>query len=392
LHRTLIHRSRLIILNLPPTVTPASLRSQLTQPANLKDATITDLKVNTKRRFAFVGYKTVGDAEKAKNWFDGSFALGGGKVKVDFVRDEVGHGPRCNRREADAQPLAPKPKRVKLEQPPKKDSQMEEAPAAGPSKQLQEWMDVMKGTDSSVPGGSAGVVPGEEGWVADGLQKDKKKAESKKGQEKAQEAVDEEETGEDDDDAAWLRKRQTAQLAEPGSAAETVKAVGWGRGLTEPNSWQADAERDLILSTGRLFVRNLAFSVTSEDLSAQFSRYGHIESVHLPVSQSGEPLGTAYVLYRDPADAWSAYQALDKTTFQGRLLHVLPGRARPGQEVKAQGVGEVQGGVLGKVKQGHSDVLNKSDAKKKADNAKGVNWATLYMNVSRRTSPEARES
>ena len=43
----------------------------------------------TKRRFAFVGYKTEDEARKAKEWFDGSYALGGGKVKVDFVKDEV---------------------------------------------------------------------------------------------------------------------------------------------------------------------------------------------------------------------------------------------------------------------------------------------------------------
>jgi len=280
------------------------------------------------------------------------------------------------------QPLAPKPKRAKLDQPSKAVVQPEEAPAAGPSKQLQEWMDVMKGKDSSVPGGSAGVVPGEEGWVADGLQKGKPKVDSKKGKEKDEEAAKEEQPAEEDDDAAWLRKRQTAQLAEAGSAAETVKAVRLFSAFAEYSLRQVDAEKSLILSTGRLFVRNLAFSVTSDDLSAQFSRYGHLESVHLPVSQSGEPLGTAYVLYRDPADAFSAYLSLDKTTFQGRLLHVLPGRARPGQEVKAEGVGEVQGGVLGKVKQGHGDVVGKADAKKKADNAKGVNWATLYMNVS----------
>jgi len=136
------------------------------------------------------------------------------------------------------------------------------------------------------------------------------------------------------------------------------------------------------LSTGRLFVRNLAFTANADELTAHFAPFGHLESVHLPVSHTGEPLGTAFILFRDPAHALSAFEAMDKTTFQGRLLHVLPGRARPGQEVKAEGVGEVQGGVLGKAKEGHSEVAGKADAKRKAESAKGVNWATLYMNVS----------
>lgn len=137
-----------------------------------------------------------------------------------------------------------------------------------------------------------------------------------------------------------------------------------------------------MLSTGRLFARNLPFTATSEELEAHFAPFGHLESVHLPVSHSGEPLGTAFILFRDPQDALKAFQSLDKKTFQGRLLHVLPGRARPGQEARAEGVGETPGGVLGKVKQGHADVQNKADERRKTDSAKGVNWATMYMNVS----------
>ena len=136
------------------------------------------------------------------------------------------------------------------------------------------------------------------------------------------------------------------------------------------------------MSTGRLFVRNLAFVTTSEELSSHFGRFGHIEEVHLPVSQTtGEPLGTAFILFRDPQDALSAYNTLDKTTFQGRLLHVLPGRARPGPE--RTGAEKIIGGdVLGKTKEGRAEVKGKIDAKRTEQSAKGVNWATMYMNVS----------
>lgn len=143
-----------------------------------------------------------------------------------------------------------------------------------------------------------------------------------------------------------------------------------------------DPDSQLILSTGRLFVRNLAFVTTSDELSSHFGRFGHIEEVHLPVSQTtGEPLGTAFILFRDPQDALSAYNTLDKTTFQGRLLHVLPGRARPGQE--RTGAEKIIGGdVLGKTKEGRAEVKGKIDAKRTEQSARGVNWATMYMNVS----------
>lgn len=102
----------------------------------------------------------------------------------------------------------------------------------------------------------------------------------------------------------------------------------------------------------------------------------------MPVSQkTGEPLGTAFILFRNPEDALSARSTLDKTTFQGRLLHVLPGRARPGQEAAAGSQGVTDGKVLGKAAQAKGEVKQNVDEKRKADSARGVNWATLYMNV-----------
>ena len=92
------------------------------------------------------------------------------------------------------------------------------------------------------------------------------------------------------------------------------------------------------------------------------------------------------MLFRDPKHALDAYRKLDKTTFQGRLLHVLPGRARPGQEptAVAQSLGG-EGQVLGKIRDGRQEVKNKGEQKRTEANSKGVNWATLYMNVSYRS-------
>jgi len=41
-------------------------------------------------------------------------------------------------------------------------------------------------------------------------------------------------------------------------------------------------------------------------------------------------------------------------------------------------------GVLGKMKEGRGDVKKGVDAKRKEEGTRGVNWATLYMNVSLR--------
>lgn len=108
--------------------------------------------------------------------------------------------------------------------------------------------------------------------------------------------------------------------------------------------------------------------------------------MHLPISSKGEPLGTAYVQFKEADPAVSAWRALDKKTFQGRLLHILPGRARPGeQRERPSGSGAAEGvnsGVLGKTKEGREVVKGKKDEKRKEASNRGVNWASLYMNVS----------
>lgn len=237
-------------------------------------------------------------------------------------------------------------------------------PDAGPSKRLQEFMDVMKGVDAS--------KPLEEGPAAKRPKKDK---ETRKPF--AEESVSDEadnQPQDDDDDAAWLRGRRKELDTEEDQSIE-------------PSAVLEDPEVALIRSTARLYVRNLPFVTTSSDLDTLFSAHGPLAEVHLATNSAGSPIGTAFIAFRHPDDALKAYKALDKTAFQGRLLHVLPGRAKPGQEgmdASEAAAGE-EGKVLGKIKDSHQEVKANKAARRKEAGDKGVNWATLYMNVSSRT-------
>jgi hypothetical protein len=108
-----------------------------------------------------------------------------------------------------------------------------------PKKGLQEFMNVMKGVDESVPlpvassskiagvgsgSGVEGAVPGEKGWVADGEVKGKGKGKGKM-VETVEDVQHAEEVVEEDDDAAWLRRRQNATLQAEGDAPMPVEDV-----------------------------------------------------------------------------------------------------------------------------------------------------------------------
>ncbi|XP_019090452.1 PREDICTED: multiple RNA-binding domain-containing protein 1-like [Camelina sativa] len=88
-------------------------------------------------------------------------------------------------------------------------------------------------------------------------------------------------------------------------------------------------DRDDVLNTGRLFVRNLPYTTTEEELTEHFSKFGDISEVHLVLDrETKRSKGMAYILYLIPESAVRAMEELDNTAFQGRRLHILPAKPR----------------------------------------------------------------
>ncbi|XP_056849505.1 multiple RNA-binding domain-containing protein 1 [Raphanus sativus] len=99
---------------------------------------------------------------------------------------------------------------------------------------------------------------------------------------------------------------------------------------------EADCKKsnsDDILNTGRIFVLNLPYTTTEEELLMKpFSNFGEISEVHLVLDQETKrSKGMAYILYRIPESAARAMEQLDNQTFQGRLLRILPAKHREKQ-------------------------------------------------------------
>lgn len=83
------------------------------------------------------------------------------------------------------------------------------------------------------------------------------------------------------------------------------------------------------IDISRLFVRNLPYAVSEDDLYELFSPFGSIESLHVPVDDIQRCKGFAFVQYEEAVAAVAALAKLDQSVFQGRLLHVLPAREKP---------------------------------------------------------------
>jgi cold-inducible RNA-binding protein len=77
-----------------------------------------------------------------------------------------------------------------------------------------------------------------------------------------------------------------------------------------------------------LFVGNLSFQTTQEDLASIFSQYGAVERVNVVTDRmTGQPRGFAFVEMSSRSEAESAISALNGTDLHGRTLNV--NEARP---------------------------------------------------------------
>ncbi|KAG7481084.1 hypothetical protein MATL_G00063030 [Megalops atlanticus] len=132
-----------------------------------------------------------------------------------------------------------------------------------------------------------------------------------------------------------------------------------------------DEEEEDVSESGRLFVRNLPYTSTEQELSDIFAKYGPLSEVHFPIdSLTKKPKGFAFVTYMIPEHAVKALAALDGHIFQGRMLHILPSTVKKEKSVQDPST------------PGASSYKKQKDAKNKAGSASSHNWNTLFLGTS----------
>ncbi|MFO7802942.1 MAG: RNA-binding protein [Desulfovermiculus sp.] len=78
----------------------------------------------------------------------------------------------------------------------------------------------------------------------------------------------------------------------------------------------------------KMYVGNLAFQSTEDDIQELFSQFGEVKSVNLITDrETGRSRGFAFVEMPE-SEADAAMQSLDGTSFEGRNLKVNEARPR----------------------------------------------------------------
>lgn len=90
-----------------------------------------------------------------------------------------------------------------------------------------------------------------------------------------------------------------------------------------------------------IFVGNLNFQTTQDELYATFAQFGQVERVNIVTDrETGQPRGFAFVEMADRQEAENAINQLNGATLNGRTMNVNEARPKP-----AGGGGDVRSGA-----------------------------------------------
>jgi RNA recognition motif-containing protein len=79
----------------------------------------------------------------------------------------------------------------------------------------------------------------------------------------------------------------------------------------------------------KIYVGNLSFDSTNDEIAAEFGTYGKVESLAIPTdSMSGRPRGFAFVEMASKSEAEAAIAGLNGKTLKGRTIVVNESRPR----------------------------------------------------------------
>lgn len=90
-----------------------------------------------------------------------------------------------------------------------------------------------------------------------------------------------------------------------------------------------------------IYIGNLAYNATEEDLTSVFQEYGTVNRVTVPTDrETGRPRGFAFVEMSKEAEEDAAIEALDGAEWMGRELRVNKAKPRERQGGGNRGGGD----------------------------------------------------
>ena len=406
--------TRLIVKNLPLTITEAKLRAAFSPHGSVTDLQLKYNKEGKFRGFAFIGYKALEEAEKAKDYLDNTY-IGAAKVRVEQCKD-LGASEEGSKKPKKAVNKVAEESKARASTGIEKyqdDAKFQEFAKAVTGKDVENKVKKAVIQDEG-EGGDAGEEEEEEVVKVSDLDYLKSKTVKKEKVRKSVElftvkisglpykckkkdikvlfgpnlkpksvrvppkirgiafagfATDKEQKQALIKNKSFIGQSQVLVVPYVSKLKEGAKEEVGGKVEKWKEQEAALAETETVGESGRIFVRNLSYDTTEEDLEKLFSEFGPLTETSLPVDRhTRKQKGFAFITFMMPEHAVQAFSAIDGKSFQGRLLHLLPAKAKVEQEPEDGEDGE-----------GGKNFKKNKELKQKKTAGSSHNWNSLFL-------------
>ena len=439
--------SRLCFKNLPTYATSEKLRQHIEKCGafNLTDVNVVKRRDGVSRRFAFVGFKTIEDAARARKFFDKTF-FNTSRLKVEdaqpvgaktlaraWSRHTAGssaydriHGTVNGKvvqteEKINVSEKSNNPEKEDAQSKQKKEKFNEFLNVMKPRSKGEKWANDAVVQEVSVPVEKNDAGPRESdssGSSDDEEYDDPKPRFHRSDDDNSGESSSSSDSDDDKQDPSsmsdmeFLRSKVSSSdlvaASNPKEKAERSSSVSSSSSDSDSSDSDSDSDSpspddgeavdretakeaddlpvdqtasymkniesaESVEDSGRLFVRNLPFSTTEDDLRELFQAHGALTEVHIPMDGNNKSRGFAYITFVVPECAVMALTTLDGNIFQGRLIHILPARkARDSNTNREDSEDEIDGGNKSSFKKKQQE-----EAKRAAND--DANWNPIYI-------------
>ena len=262
--------TRIIVKNLPKKITEEEIKKHFSQKGIVTDVKIMHKEDGRSRNFCFVGYKTEQSAKEAIKYFNQTYLK---TMKISVEKAKLQGDPS----------LKNKGKKGKNKNIKNNEENNDEEIETKESK-IKKILDLSKKTKNA---------------------------------DKFDEALKNQK----------INENENEEMKENDNGNENIENMNSNDNENNKDKKVEDKTNDLInkknLDPKRLYLRNIPFEITEDDIRSKFEKYGTINEIHIPINyKTNQSFGYAYISYETVESSIMAINKMDGEYFMGRRLHI----------------------------------------------------------------------
>lgn len=282
--------SRIIVKNIPKEITEKELTAHFSKKGAITDVKIMKKENGQSRKFAFLGFKSDSEANEAIKYFNNTF-LWTCKILVESAKAQ--NDPSLNK-SSFSNPKKnnsnPNNKKANNAQEAELDEKAKAADENSKENKIKKIMELAAQISTKSKFDTINLQ----------MQKDAEQSQNKN----SEETKDNEGNNNDKNE----------------NSNESSKEIQINPASGEAKKYTLEVTK---LDPKRLYLKNLPFEITEDEVRSLFTRFGEITEIHIPKNyKTNQSFGYAYISFATVESSALALGSLDKTFFQGRKLHI----------------------------------------------------------------------